>query len=331
MPNRPHRIIIYNHKGGVGKTTLTFHIASALAALNKKVLLVDTDPQCNLTSFLLDDEVVNDLLDRSDGPSGKTIWSSVKPIWDQSGDVRLIDPQVVGSLSLIPGDILLSRFEELLGEAWTHCFQRRLGGFHAMGAISELVDSVSAVRSFDFVFYDAGPNIGPLNRALLLDSDAFIVPVACDLFSKRALKMLGQKLKEWIVDWRTAASLAPDRTSLLSGAPRFIGYIPQRFKVYGKVMAREPTFYLGALKRRMHDDITAILTQVDPDLVPIAQKDFLLGEVKDYPSLVQTAQREGVPIWDCSSTDTHQKELARVAFKKIAENLIARCKLLESV
>jgi len=328
--NRAPRITIFNHKGGVGKTTLTVHIAHALLQLGKKVLVVDTDPQCNLTSYLFEDSVVDDLLQSAETPSGKTIWSCVKPIVDQTGDVRLIEPQKVGSLQVIPGDIRLSDFEEFLGEAWTHCFQRRLGGFRAMGAIKELVDKVLEVRHCDFVFFDAGPNIGPLNRALLLDSDGFIVPVACDLFSVRALRTLGQKLKQWVVDWKTAASLAPDGTSLLLGAPKFLGFIPQRFKVYGQVMASEPQSYFSALKRRMIDDVTAVLADVDSTLVPIPSKDFLIGEVKDYASLVQTAQREGVPIWDCSSTDARQKDLAQVAFKKIAENLIDRCRLLRS-
>ena len=66
MTRSPLRLTIYNHKGGVGKTTLTVNIAAALAERNKRVLLIDSDPQCNLTSYLLADDVVNDLLDNSD-------------------------------------------------------------------------------------------------------------------------------------------------------------------------------------------------------------------------------------------------------------------------
>src|SRR5438309_358984 len=86
------RVAIFNHKGGVGKTTLTVNIAAALASFGKRVLLVDSDPQCNLTSYLVDDKVVDDLLDRSNNDDGQTLWSAVKPISDATGNVRFIQP-----------------------------------------------------------------------------------------------------------------------------------------------------------------------------------------------------------------------------------------------
>jgi len=49
------KIALFNHKGGVGKTTLTVNIAAALAESGRRVLLIDTDPQCNLTSFYLEE------------------------------------------------------------------------------------------------------------------------------------------------------------------------------------------------------------------------------------------------------------------------------------
>src|SRR5207249_3876696 len=114
-------------------------------------------------------------------------------------------------------------FETDLAEFWAQCFQRKPKGFRGTTAISELVGEIARAFRIDYVFYDTGPNIGPLNRSLLLDCDYFIVPVACDLFSLRALKTLGRTLSTWITDWDTIAELAPEDTYLLKGRPSFLG------------------------------------------------------------------------------------------------------------
>lgn len=320
---RPVRITIYNHKGGVGKTTLSVNIAAALVELNKSVLLVDSDPQCNLTSYLIADDLVDDLLTRSEEPDGQTIWTALKPIFDEAGEGKTIKPFDVGKLALLPGDIRLSEYEEFLAEAWTNSYKRRLGGLRALTSISDLVTKVTQERKFDFVFYDTGPNIGPLNRVLLLDSDYFIVPVACDLFSVRALSTLGQTLKKWLIDARTVASLAPDGAALLVAKPHFLGYIPQRFKVYGQTMAQEPSRYLRQIRKKIFESVISVLRDLDPSLIPESSTDPVLGQIKDFSSLVQVAQREGVSLWQCSHPDAAQKESARLAFKELASNIIA--------
>ena len=161
---RPVRITIYNHKGGVGKTTLTANIAFALSSLGKSVLLVDSDPQCNLTSYLLADDVVDDLLQHSNDDDGQTVWSAVRPVFEGTGSVQLVRPVSVGEVDLLPGDIQFSMFEEYLGDAWADGFKRRRGALQATSAISYLVSSLhmEANEDYDFVFYDTGPNIGPL-------------------------------------------------------------------------------------------------------------------------------------------------------------------------
>lgn len=321
LSRQPLRLTIYNHKGGVGKTTLTVNIAAALAEQGKSVLLVDSDPQCNLTSYLLSDDYVDDLLDNSDGPDGQTIWTAVRPLFERIGDGCLVEPVKVGRLSLLPGDIRLSEYEEFLGESWTDSFRRRLGGLRATSSISDLVLAVNEGKNFDYVFYDTGPNIGALNRVLLLDSDYFIVPVACDLFSVRALSTLGQSIKRWILDWETISSLAPDGVSLLKGRPTFLGYIPQRFKEYGQTMAQEPKRYLRQIRKQIYENVSAVLRSIDSELAPAPSVDPIVGQVKDLASLVQLAQREGVPVWECSSTYTAQKSAAKAAFAEIAKGI----------
>src|SRR5882672_5830994 len=87
-----HRLTIYNHKGGVGKTTLSVNIGAALAEKGARVLLIDSDPQCNLTSFFLPDAEVDELLDKSEKPSGRTLWTALKPVADGLGRVRPVKP-----------------------------------------------------------------------------------------------------------------------------------------------------------------------------------------------------------------------------------------------
>src|SRR5476649_2211988 len=120
------RIALFNHKGGVGKTTLTVNIAAALASNGKRVLLVDSDPQCNLTAYLIEENVVNDLLDHSDKNDGQTLWSALKPVSEGFGEPKKIKTIALGErLFLLPGDVRLVEFEQELNTLWAECFQRK--------------------------------------------------------------------------------------------------------------------------------------------------------------------------------------------------------------
>lgn len=324
--HRSKRLTIFNHKGGVGKTTLTVNIAAALAASGKRVLLVDSDPQCNLTSYLLEDSVVDDLLDQSDTPKGTTVWSAVKPVVEGTGTIRSVKPHElsIGNTSLLPGDIRLSEFEQDLNSSWGECFQRRLRGFTVTTALSLAVNQIAASHGFDYVFYDAGPNIGPLNRVILLDCDFFIVPAACDLFSVRALKTLGQSLSSWIIHWKTIADLAPDNTYLLPGKPTLLGYIAQRFRVYGGQVIAGQTRYLSQIEKHVHSDIVTVLRKIDPTLASTSMIQNKLGQVKDFSGLATSSQTEGVPISQVSSGTAEQRAVAEREFQAIALKIIKR-------
>jgi cellulose biosynthesis protein BcsQ len=296
------------------------NIGASLAERGRRVLLVDSDPQCNLTSYLVEDEVVDDLLDTSDDPDGRTVWSAVKPISEALGGVRHIAPIEVGieGLFLVPGDIRLSEFEADLNEFWAQSLQRKARGLRGTTAISDLVNELCMDLDIDYVLYDSGPNIGPLNRVILLDCDQFIVPVACDLFSLRALKTLGRTLIEWIGSWDTIAELAPAGTPLLPGHPTFLGYIPEGFRTYGGKPARQPSQYLTRIDKEIHAQVVTLLRDRDPALVS-DRSSFRLGEVKDFGVLVPASQQEGKPLYGTNAGSPRQREAAREALSSIAE------------
>jgi cellulose biosynthesis protein BcsQ len=295
------------------------NIAAALAERDHRILLVDTDPQCNLTSYLVDSDVVDDLLDRSDGPDGQTIWSAVKPISEALGGINIVEPIELGieNMFLVPGDIRLSEFEGDLNDFWGQSLQRKARGFRGTSAISELVSRLAEDLQIDYVFFDSGPNIGPLNRAVLLDCDYFIVPVACDLFSLRALKTLGRTLVDWISDWDTISDLAPTDMPLLPGRPEFLGYIPGRFRTYGGVVAKQQSDFLAQIEKEVYSQVIVLLRGLDSDLVP-DRKSFKLGEVKDFGALVPASQRSGSPLYDVDAGSPEQRDEAQRALVSIA-------------
>ncbi|RKH70427.1 ParA family protein [Corallococcus aberystwythensis] len=319
------RIAFFNHKGGVGKTTIALNVASALASQGYSTLLVDSDPQCNLTAHLLEAAVVDDLLDKSDSAEGRTVWSALRPISEATGDIVPIEPfEIRDNLFLLPGDIRLAEFELDLVEFWNDCFQRKLKGYRGVSALSRTVDLSASMCNADFILYDSGPNIGALNRIILLDCDYFAVPAACDLFSLRAIKTLGHTLANWITDWQTVSDLAPDSAILLPGMPKLAGYVPQRFRVYGGHPTTEFAAFIPQLERALLSDVVNVLRKIDASLVSPVSKGLKLGEVKDFGSLVSASQTQGVPLSSVSTTNTLQVESAKTSFADIAKRLAER-------
>lgn len=319
------RIAIFNHKGGVGKTTLTVNIAAAAAEIGHRVLLVDSDPQANLSSYLIEDEVMNDLLDRSDGPEGNTLWSGVRPVVEGSGDVRTLAPiERFENLFLLAGDIRLAEFEAELASFWSECFQRRGRGFRGTTALSTLVGAAAEAVDAHLVIFDSGPNIGALNRAILLDCDYFAIPAAADLFSLRAIKTLGHTLAGWVKDWRTISELAPDGVRLLPGRPHLLGYIPQRFKVYGGSPAQDYASMFPRIERAIQEDVLAVLKRVWPPLGAPAATPLKLGEIKEYGALANASQQQGAAMWNARAGSPEQRQGAREAFYQLARELTRR-------
>jgi cellulose biosynthesis protein BcsQ len=323
--HRANRIALFNHKGGVGKTTLTVNIAAALGAMGRRVLLVDADPQCNLTSYLISEDVLDTWLDESDSSEGATLWTALRPIVQGTGDVHQIDPVDPGirKVLLLPGDIRLSDFELELTPMWSDCFQRKLRGLRGTSALSQLINSISTDKSIDYVFYDCGPNVGPLNRAILLDCDFFIVPAACDLFSIRALKTLGQTLATWISDWRMIDRVAPDGLYLLPGSPRFLGYIPQHFRIYRGQVSSGYSRYMSQIEKHIASDVVKVLRKIDPKLASTSLSQNKLGQIKDFGTLANESQVQGRPLMLASAGTPDQRHQAQVAFEAIARKIVA--------
>jgi cellulose biosynthesis protein BcsQ len=301
-------------------------LAAALAEKGKKVILLDSDPQCNLTSYLLQDDVVDELLDNSDGDDGETLWSAVKPVVEGTGAVRAVDAAKTTTQRcwVVPGDLRLSELEQELGIFWTDCAHGKTKGFKGTGVLSSVAQRLATSHDADFVFYDTGPNIGPLNRAILLDCDFFIVPAGCDVFSVRALRTLGKTLTTWMKQWQSFTASVGEDIPLQPGRPKFLGFAMQGFRVYGGGMVRMASKYQARFEKRLLPDLITPLRKIGEDLSPASASAARLIDIRDFSTLVQQSQEQGVPLWKVFGGSEYQVDEARTAFHSLAIEVINR-------
>ncbi|MEQ0770900.1 AAA family ATPase [Paraburkholderia tropica] len=326
---------LFNHKGGVGKTTLIVNLARAFSQLGFRTLVVDADPQCNATAFYLPESEVDRLLDESIDPEeGGTLWSGIARHVRGRGEVRSIQPYEVDSnVLLLPGDVLLGAFEDRLSSAWKDSFSKDPTSIDLMSAVFRCVDATANEQEVDIVLYDVGPSVGSLNRALLLGCEHFVVPVACDLFSLRALGTLGQTLCSWISSWKTVRDLTKeiDDVTLLPGLPKFAGYITQHFNIYRGRSSSAFEAWEKKIAPRIIKNVVTPLQGLAPELIDVhGGKPNKLGEVPAFHSLAPLSQKLGIPIGGLSghpevNNGYGQKiDEADETFRAIAKDLAKR-------
>ncbi|WP_094361243.1 ParA family protein [Mycobacterium marinum] len=327
-------VSFFNHKGGVGKTTLIFNVGLALAQSGSKVLFVDADAQTNLTSTALDAERYEGIID-----GGTTIYSSLLPVIRGTGDVELVTPvQIRENAWIIPGDIRLSDFEEVLPAAWTDSMSGRYQGFQRSTAIHSLIQSLGAQISADFAFVDLGPSVGALNRVALLGSDGFVVPLAPDLFSLTALPSVGRSLNNWISEWDVALGQAARtgvdqdfRDVLLPGKPSPLGYISQQFASYRSAPTAAFQRWLDQIPSTYDREIADRLASLGAHIPrPPAE----IGTVRNLSSLVPMAQEANAAIFELSGSEARGAQYTRARdtladFLQLGQSIVERLSEVE--
>jgi hypothetical protein len=198
-------------------------------------------------------------------------------------------------------------------------------------AISKLADAIGRKYNIDGCFYDVGPNVGALNRAVILDCDMFITPVAADLFSLRALSTVGRSISKWISDWRTIYSIAPTeaKQNLLRGRPVYIGYITSAFKVNsGRNAANPHAEWEKKIAPRVRDRVIKPLSALGAGFTMPTGTPNKIGSIKHFQSLAPHAQKLGLGIGDLrgSVNPGHNDQIkeAKSQFSAVAKEIAAR-------
>lgn len=292
-------VAFFNNKGGVGKTSLVYHLAWMFADHGVKTLAVDFDPQANLTAMFLDERRLESLWPDDEHP--QTVYGAISPILRGTGDIANAHVEEISSnLRLMVGDLALSRFEDKLSDAWPRCHNRDEAAFRTMTAFHRLILN-GADFGAEITLVDVGPNLGAINRAALIASDQVCLPLAPDLFSIQGLKNLGPTLQEWRTVWGGLLDKAPQGLSMPKGTMQPIGYIVMQHGIlsnrpvmaYKRWMERIPGVYRESV---LQDETGAALPAVEAD-------PFCLSLLKHYRSLMPMAMEVRKPIFFLKSAD----------------------------
>jgi len=287
-------IAFFNNKGGVGKTSLVYHVAWMLSLLKERVLIADLDPQANVTSMCLAPEIIEKLWDTD---SRRTMFGAVRPLMAGEGDIMFPDPvRVADRLFIIPGDLELSVFEDQLSETWPKCLSGDERAFRVTTAFHRIL--TEAGRKFDATvcLIDVGPNLGAINRASLVAADFVIIPIAPDMFSIRGLANVGPTMQRWRRDWQKRLDEWPASLKFKKppGTMVPLGYVVSRYTIFAAGAVRA---YQRWLDRAPDIYRTAVESVTPPPGLSIDSDDRRIAQLKDYRSLMAMAQEARKPMF----------------------------------
>jgi cellulose biosynthesis protein BcsQ len=250
-------ISLFNNKGGVGKSTLAFHLSNILAEMGHKTLIIDLDPQCNLTICGMDEEVLHTIWAEEDEfiedfdsavkkmPQGdyvkfikkpRTIHFLLKPTEDGQGELPSTPPPVNlrNNLDLLPGRLTIHKYENKISERWSGAYLGESLSIRTVTNIRTIAEEYARVHNYEFVIIDTSPSLGALNKVIISTVDGFLIPALPDMFSMYGIRNIGSALKQWSKEFNTIYGLISDdkRKKFPANFVQFLGYTIYNAKKY---------------------------------------------------------------------------------------------------
>lgn len=254
-------ISVFNNKGGVGKSTLAYHIGYTLSEMGHKTLFIDLDPQCNLTVFAIPEETLHAIWKEEDVyiddfesawkndhelimKNPRSIHFLLKPAEDGVTEFTRFPPTIPlnENLYLIPGRLSIHKYENALAERWNGVYKSDNLAIRTITNIRQICMQYAEQNGYDYVIIDTSPSLGILNKVIISTVDGFLIPVQPDMFSLYGIKNIGDSLQMWDKDFRTIYTLISEnkRERFPSHFVRFIGYTIYNAKKYSKKPQNNP-------------------------------------------------------------------------------------------
>ncbi|MFC7966103.1 ParA family protein [Streptomyces cinereoruber] len=303
------KIALFNHKGGVSKTTTVFNLGWMLAEQGHKVLMVDSDPQCNLTGMVLGFQGADELENFYESQGRNTLRSGLLPAFEaQPRSIEAVETVAVEGregLHLLAGDLRLAELEVTLGIA-----QELSAAIQALqnlpGSLNFLIDATGRSIDADYILIDMSPGLGAINQNLVSISDYMILPTSPDIFSVMAIDSLARILPRWKI-WADQASRMPVLKDAAYPFPepnlRVLGTVIQKYRPRKGRAA-------SAFQRWIDQINSAVETRLRPALESEAlllapevyerngiEQGLNLALIPDFNSLISRSQEHSTPVF----------------------------------
>ena len=339
------RIALFNHKGGVSKTTTTFNLGWRLAQMGKRVILADADPQSNLTGLVLGYKGPSELEEFYATEATRNLKSGLSSAFESKPipikPVQCVPVNAQDGLFLLPGHIALSEYEVTLGIA-----QELSGSIQTLqnlpGAISHLLTLTANAIDAHYLLIDMNPSLSAFNQNLLMTSDFFVVPTTPDYYSVMAIDSLTRVIPSWY-EWSTRAQEHPVLQHATYPFPRvtpkFLGTIIQNYRPRRAKPTSGFQQWIDEINEKVTrnlvpalDNIDMVLTEGQYDSAGL--HDYCLETIPDFNSLIARSQEAQTPIFDLTDGQLQQsgtvlrqtkqsQEKFREIFSTIANEVIA--------
>ncbi|HRQ30835.1 MAG TPA: AAA family ATPase [Saprospiraceae bacterium] len=320
-------ITFFNNKGGVGKTTMVYHVAWMMSELGIRIIAIDLDPQSNLTSMFLKDERLESIYDQE---LPLTILDAITPVVNGDPAVPVHIEKINEDLGLIPGNLALSGFEDTLSDAWLKCLNAEIYSFRITSIFKTIIDEAASRFDAEIVLIDVGPNLGAINRAVTISSDYIIMPVASDLFSLQGIKNLGMTLNRWKKQWQQRIELKPQSLTVRipENHAKPAGYIVMQ---YSAKESRPVKSYLKWANRIPDVFNEFVLGQTDSNIQGVDTDKNSIALLKHFRSLAPMSMEAHKPIFLLKPADgaigahVYAVQKSYVEFENLTHSILEKC------
>ncbi|RJP33214.1 MAG: ParA family protein [Candidatus Omnitrophota bacterium] len=318
-------IVFFNNKGGVGKTSLVYHLAWMYAELGLPVVAADLDPQSNLTSMFLDEDRLLDLW--PDEEHTHTVLGAIQPIMKGIGDISKPHVEEIDrNIGLVVGDLGVSMFEDELSAQWPDCLDRKERAFRVISAFFRLLQYAGESMDAELALIDVGPNLGAINRAAMIAADFVVIPLAPDLFSLQGLRNVGPTLIRWRGEWEERLKRNPEpNLQLPRGKMKPIGYIVHQHATRQDRPVKAYARWANRIPLEYRERVLAC----EEENPPVIEKDpHCLALIKHYRSLMPMAMEARKPIFALKPADgaigAHVNAVAqcKTDYKDLAQRIL---------